>query len=52
MSLPEVKHCPDILVKGHDYYSRTCLQRMFDGRQVSHFLIDSVSLLSRQKAVD
>ena len=38
MSLPEVKHCPGILVKGHDYYSRTCLQRMFDGRRVNHFL--------------
>ena len=38
MSLPEIKYCPGTLVKGHDSYCRTCLQRMFDGRRVNHFL--------------
>jgi serine/threonine-protein kinase HipA len=38
MSLPEIKYCPGTLAKGFDTYSRTCLNRVFNGKQVSHIL--------------
>ena len=38
MNIPEIKHCLGTLAEGHDAYSRTCLQRMFDGRRINHFL--------------
>ena len=38
MSLPEIKYCPGTLAKGFNTYSRTCLNRVFNGRAVSHIL--------------
>ncbi|MBC5862853.1 type II toxin-antitoxin system HipA family toxin [Flavobacterium turcicum] len=38
MNLPEIKYCPGTLVEGFDTYSRTCLNRVFDGKKVRHFL--------------
>ena len=38
MSWPEIKHCPGTLASGYDTYSRTCLNRVFDGRKVHHIL--------------
>jgi len=38
MNSSEIKYCPGTLAEGHKTYSRTCLQRMFDGRKVSHIL--------------
>jgi len=38
MSLPEIKYCPGILAEGFDTYSRTCLNRVFKGKKVSHIL--------------
>lgn len=38
MSLPEIKYCPGTLTKGFDRYSRTCLNRVFNRKQVSHVL--------------
>lgn len=38
MSLPEIKNCPGTLAEGFATYSRTCLNRMFQGRKVSHIL--------------
>ena len=38
MSLPEIKYCPGTLAKGYDTYSRTCLNRVFNGRSVHHVL--------------
>jgi serine/threonine-protein kinase HipA len=38
MSLPEIKHCPGTLKEGYSTYSRTCLNRVFDGRRVHHIL--------------
>lgn len=34
----KVDHCPGTLAEGFSTYSRTCLKRVFDGRQVSHVL--------------
>lgn len=36
--LPEIKYCPGTLAEGFDTYSRTCLNRVFQGKKVSHFL--------------
>jgi serine/threonine-protein kinase HipA len=38
MSLPEIKYCPGTLAKGFDTYSRTCLNRVFQGKKVHHIL--------------
>ncbi len=38
MSLPNIKYCPGTLAQGYDTYSRTCLNRVFDGKKVSHVL--------------
>jgi serine/threonine-protein kinase HipA len=36
MSVPEIKYCPGTLAEGFTTYSRTCLNRVFQGRVVSH----------------
>ncbi len=36
MSLPEIKNCPGTLAEGFTTYSRTCLNRVFQGKTVSH----------------
>jgi len=38
MSLPDIKYCPGTLSKGFDTYSRTCLNRVFNGKKVYHIL--------------
>ena len=38
MSMPEIKYCPGTLAKGFDKYSRACLNRVFNGKQVFHVL--------------
>ncbi len=38
MSLAEIKNCPGTLAEGFSTYSRVCLNRMFQGRKVSHVL--------------
>lgn len=38
MSLPDIKYCPGTLAKGFDTYSRTCLNRVFNGKKVYHIL--------------
>lgn len=38
MSLPEIKYCPDTLAKGFDGYSKTALNRVFQGKSVHHIL--------------
>lgn len=38
MSIPEIKYCPGTLAKGFDTYSRTCLNRVFNRKQVYHVL--------------
>ena len=38
MSLPEIKHCPGTLAEGFDTYSRSCLNRVFQGKKVNHIL--------------
>ncbi len=38
MSLPIIKYCPGTLAEGFDTYSRTCLNRVFQGRKVYHVL--------------
>lgn len=38
MSLPEIKYCPGTLANGFDTYSKTCLNKVFNGRKVSHIL--------------
>lgn len=38
MSLPEINHCPGTLAEGFNTYSRTCLNRVFQGRKVHHVL--------------
>ena len=34
----KIDHCPGTLAEGYDTYNRTCLNRVFDGRKVSHLL--------------
>ncbi|MGV8964499.1 MAG: type II toxin-antitoxin system HipA family toxin [Candidatus Saccharimonadaceae bacterium] len=38
MSLPEINYCPGTLAEGFHTYSRTCLNRVFQGRKVHHVL--------------
>ena len=38
MSLPEIKYCPGTLAKGYSTFSKTCLNRVFNGRKVSPIL--------------
>lgn len=38
MSLPEIKCCPGTLKEGYGTYSKTCLNRVFNGRRVHHIL--------------
>lgn len=38
MNLPEIEYCPGTLAKGYHTYSRACLNRVFNGRSVSHLL--------------
>lgn len=38
MSLPEIKYCPGTLSEGFDTYSRTALNRVFQGKKVHHVL--------------
>jgi serine/threonine-protein kinase HipA len=38
MSLPEIKYCPGTLAAGFETYSRTCLNRVFNGKKVQHVL--------------
>ena len=38
MNLQEIKNCPGTLAKGFDTYSRTCLNKVFQGRKVYHIL--------------
>ena len=38
MSLPEITVCPGTLAKGFNTYSRTCLNRVFQRKAVSHIL--------------
>ena len=38
MGLPEIKYCPGTLSEGFDTYSRTALNRVFQGRKVHHVL--------------
>ena len=38
MSLPEINHCPGTLAEGFNTYSRTCLNRVFQGKKVHHVL--------------
>ena len=38
MSFPEIKYCPGTLAPGFNTYSRTCLNRLFKGKNVSHIL--------------
>ncbi|MFI5162363.1 MAG: type II toxin-antitoxin system HipA family toxin [Sphingobacteriales bacterium] len=38
MSLPEIKYCPGTLAPRYHTYSRTCLVRVFNGKNVSHIL--------------
>lgn len=38
MSLPEIQYCPGTLAEGFNSYSRTCLNRVFQGKKVHHVL--------------
>jgi len=38
MSFPEINNCPGTLAEGFNTYSRTCLNRVFQGKSVSHIL--------------
>lgn len=38
MSLPVIKNCPGTLAEGFNTYSRTCLNRVFQGKAVYHIL--------------
>ena len=38
MSLPEIQYCPGTLKAGNTTYSSTALQRVFNGKKVSHIL--------------
>ncbi|NOU18186.1 MAG: HipA domain-containing protein [Bacteroidales bacterium] len=38
MSLPKIKYCPGTLAEGFDTYSKTCLNRVFQGKKVNHIL--------------
>jgi serine/threonine-protein kinase HipA len=36
--MPEIRYCPGTLAEGFDTYSRTCLNKVFNGKKVSHIL--------------
>jgi serine/threonine-protein kinase HipA len=38
MSLPEIQYCPGTLAEGFHTYSRTCLNKVFQGKKVHHVL--------------
>jgi len=38
MNMPEIKNCPGTLAEGFETYSRTCLNRVFQGKKVYHVL--------------
>lgn len=38
MDLENIKYCPGTLAEGFSTYSRTCLNRLFRGKKVSHIL--------------
>ena len=38
MSLPDIKYCPGTLSEGYDTYSKTTLNRVFQGKKVYHIL--------------
>jgi len=38
MTVPTLKYCPSTLAEGFNSYSRTALNRVFNGRKVSHIL--------------
>jgi serine/threonine-protein kinase HipA len=38
MTLPEIKNCPGTLAEGFNTYSKTCLNRVFQGKKVHHVL--------------
>ena len=38
MGSSTINHCPGTLAPGHNTYSRTCLNRVFQGKKVSHIL--------------
>nr|NQU90082.1 HipA domain-containing protein [Bacteroidota bacterium] len=38
MSIPEIKYCPGTLANAKGTYSKTCLNRLFNGKKVSHVL--------------
>jgi len=38
MSFPEINNCPGTLAEGFNAYSRTCLNRVFQGKSVNHIL--------------
>lgn len=38
MSLPEIQYCPGTLAEGFQTYSRTCLNKVFQGKKVHHVL--------------
>ncbi len=50
MSLPEIKYCPGTLSEGFNTYSRTCLNRLFNGRKVSHILPYTADQVGEQEA--
>lgn len=39
MNLPDIKYCPGTLAVGFESYSRTCLNRVFQGKKVYHILL-------------
>jgi serine/threonine-protein kinase HipA len=38
MSFPDIKYCPGTLAPGFNSYSRSCLNRVFQGKAVNHVL--------------
>jgi serine/threonine-protein kinase HipA len=38
MALPVINHCPGTLAPGFNTYSRTCLNRVFQGKKINHVL--------------
>jgi serine/threonine-protein kinase HipA len=38
MKLPEIKYCPGTLADGYNTYSRTCLKRVYNSKNVNHVL--------------
>lgn len=38
MNLPEINYCPGTLATGFNTYSRTCLNKVFQGKKVHHVL--------------